>query len=226
MKKPLFIVALILMAACVCLELGSGFFLASKVTGGQAAKDLTQPGYGVMSLALVDGILLYTIVLMGVALLAPASLLGRLQGFFTLGMGLVVAVCSVLLVLTCIALLVIMVTLLMAIPFGTLVYFIVYGSFETGRSAATLSTIFTLKLAFAVCLVLAHARFLQNKGLILMFATSIAGNLLMAALHGFPPGFLVSITDTLGAILMAVLAIIWAVILLFGSLISIKKAIL
>jgi hypothetical protein len=38
-------------------------------------------------------------------------------------------------------------------------------------------------------------------------------------------GFLVSITDTVEAVIVGVLALIWAVVFLFGSVVSIVKAV-
>jgi len=83
----------------------------------------------------------------------------------------------------------------------------------------------TLKIVFAICLVLAHQRFLQNKGLDLIIITSLVANLIIAFLHGLVPGFLVSITDTGAAIVVGVLAAIWTVVYLVGGVISVVKVI-
>ena len=58
---------------------------------------------------------------------------------------------------------------------------------------AALSLLMTLKLVFAVCLVLAHQRFLQNKGLVLIIITSFVAlpvslNLLKSAMRAAPSG--------------------------------------
>jgi hypothetical protein len=82
-----------------------------------------------------------------------------------------------------------------------------------------------LKVLFAVLLVLSHPRFLQNKGLVLLIATSLVANVVVAFLHGFVPLVMVSITDALAAIVVGILAAIWAILMLVGSLISIFKAI-
>ena len=83
----------------------------------------------------------------------------------------------------------------------------------------------TLKFGFIVCLILAHQRFLQNKGLVLIVLTSLLANLIIGFLHNFVPGPLVSITDAIGAIIVGILAVIWAIVLLIFSIISIIKAI-
>src|SRR4029453_7062667 len=109
--------------------------------------------------------------------------------------------------------------------FGTIAYFAIYGHFDRSTAAATLSLLMILKIAFAICLVLAHQRFLQNKGLVFLIILSLVGNLIISFLHNFVPIPLVSITDTIGAIVVAIIAFILAIILMIGAIISIIKAI-
>jgi glycopeptide antibiotics resistance protein len=122
------------------------------------------------------------------------------------------------------ALLLLMVSLLLAIPFGTVIYLAEYADFNRAAAAATLSFAMALKLGFSVLLVLAHQRFLENKGLVLIVLTSFAGTILLSFLHGFFPRFLVSITDDVGAIIIAVLTLIWALFYLIGAIPAILKA--
>ncbi|MCY1019942.1 hypothetical protein [Pyxidicoccus sp. MSG2] len=181
------------------------------------------PGMGIPYLALVDGLLLLTLALMGASLIIPERVHGRVQGLATL-IGAVVALLSGIgLLIAAIALLITMVSLLCAAPFGTLAYLAVWGFFNRGGAAGTLGLLMTFKLAAGVCLVLAHQRFLQNKGLVLLYLTSLLANAVVSFLHGMVPGILVSITDAVGAIIVAILGLIWAVLLLVGALVSIVK---
>jgi hypothetical protein len=82
----------------------------------------------------------------------------------------------------------------------------------------------TLKLAFIACLVLGQQRFIQNKGLVFMIVTSLAGNVIVGFLHGFLPRFLASITDAISGIVVGIIAVIWAIILLVGAIVSIANA--
>ena len=66
---------------------------------------------------------------------------------------------------------------------------------------------------------------LQNKGLVLLILTSFLGNLIISFLHNFVPIILVSITDALGGIVVAILAVIWAIFFMIFAIISIVKAI-
>jgi hypothetical protein len=227
LRKPFFIVALILMLFVVLIEIGSMMWID---VGGPSSKvanslDAGTPGYGIVYLAFLDGFLFYITLLIGLALIIPESIQGRVQGCATLivsffgCLGIIVAIIIALL------LLILMVTLLLAPIFGTVAYFAIYGDFDRDGAAITLSLIMILKIAFVIFLVLAHQRFLQNKGLVLLILTSLVANLIISFLHNFVPGVLVSITDTIAAIIVAILAVIWAIILLIGAIISIVKAI-
>lgn len=251
LRKPLFVAALILIAIVVVVELGAVEFLRAPV--GQAAQlndlippsgelrdafdeldadevraILTQdkpPGLAIRTLALVDGILLFTVGLMAVSLLIGEHLHGRLQGIVTLVVALLLLLGALALILTvALPLLLLMVSLFLAAPFGTLAYLAVYGFFNRGGASVILGLILTLKIAFVVCLVLAQQRMLQNKGLVLMILTSFLATVVVSILHGIVPGFLVSITDVVAAIVAAILAAIWAIFMLVFSLSSVVKA--
>src|SRR5215470_18407230 len=96
LKTPFFFVAVAAMTLVVLLEIGGGFLLAGHDVGGtisgQAANvgvsvppgGQTPPGLGIGYLALVDGIALFTMLLMGIGLVVPPKLQGRLQAVVTL----------------------------------------------------------------------------------------------------------------------------------------------
>ena len=216
LRKPLFIVALVLIAVTLLVELGSDL-----VKGLANAKI----GLGIPYSPLLDGLLVFTVVLMAFGLLLPERVTGRIQGIATFIVSLLVAILSFVMILAAIAALILMVTLLLAIPFGTIAYLIIYGSFDRSGAAVALSLIMTLKLFFAGCLVLAHQRFLQNKGLVLLILTSLVATLVIGFLQGLVPGFLVSITDAIAAIVVGVLALLWAIFFLIGSIPSMVKAV-
>jgi hypothetical protein len=183
------------------------------------------PGLGVPYLAALDAILLFTVALMAAGLLVPESALGRLQGALTLIVAALLIVAGVVLIVAAISLLVFMLSLLLAAPFGTIAYLAAFGFFNRTGASAVLSLIFLLKVAFAVALVLAQPRFLQNRGLVLMVLTSILAYVVVSFLHGFVPRPLVSVTDAIAAILVMVLGVVWAAILLVGAVVAISKAV-
>ncbi|MCI0580773.1 MAG: hypothetical protein L0331_31820 [Chloroflexi bacterium] len=183
------------------------------------------PGFAIRYLALIDGILFFTVALIGVALLLPDNLQGKIQGVVTLVFSVLIILAAIAMILAAIAAVTTMVILLLAIPFGTLVYLIKFGSFPRGEASAVLGLLLLLKFGFVVSLVVAQQRFLQGKGLVLIILTSFLAVIVVSFLHGLVPGILVSITDAIAAIVVAVLAVIWAVILLIGSIPAVLKAI-
>jgi hypothetical protein len=235
LRTPFFVVALVLMALVVLVEVGSPLILGGGPAGaalvdqgdelGVQVQDVDSveepPGRGISYLVLVDGILLYTVVLMGVALLIPDRVHARIQGVVTLIGSIILIIVALILAIIAFIELLVMVTLLAAAPFGTIAYLAIWGFFPRGDAAVLLSLLMFLKLAFCVFLVLANQRFLLMKGLMLLVLTSLVCNLLIAFLHGLVPIILVSIFDDIGALIVAIIAMIWGIILLILSIPSI-----
>src|SRR5215467_7750762 len=113
LRKPLFIVALILVSVTVLVEIGSGL-----VKSMASAKI----GLGIPYSPLLDGLLLFAVLLMGLGLLVPERVTGRIQGILTLVISAVLGVLSFILILAAIVALVEMVILLVTVPFGTIAY--------------------------------------------------------------------------------------------------------
>ena len=125
LKKPLFFVALALLAAAVLLEIGALAFVGSGDVAGDAVGDLLPagevqaafdglsaeeraqldnlaagdkpPGLAIPSLALLDGLLLFTAGLIAVGLFVPAGLQARAQGIATLVFSLLLGLAALLL---------------------------------------------------------------------------------------------------------------------------------
>jgi len=248
LRKPFLILAIILMALAVLVELGAGFLLKPRPPAAASLTNLNQqagvsedeaisqaeilrlrqdneapPGLAIRYMALLDGLVLFTVGLMGLGILLPERVHGRLQGLLTLIASFLVLTGGLLMLLAAFVRLMIMVSLFLAAPFGTLAYLAIYGFFDRAGASVTLSLLMLLKLGFAVCLVLAHQRFLQIKRIIALVLTSLLANVVISFLHGLVPGFLVSITDALAALVVDVLALIWALLMLIFSLVSIVK---
>ncbi len=226
LRTPFLIAAVILFALAVAIEIGSRFFIGSTLAGGLGiqTEGLPRPGLGIPYLALVDGMALFTLLLISSALLIPERVQGRLQGIVTLIVSFLALLGAIAMIFAAIALLLLMVGLLLAVPFGTLAYIAKFGNFQKGAAAGTLGVLMSLKLAYAVCLILAHQRFLQNKGLVLVTLTSLLANLVVSFLHALVPRLLVSITDAVAAIIVGILGAIWALVYLIGGIVSIVKA--
>jgi hypothetical protein len=249
LRAPFFVLALVLLVIVVTIDLGAAAVL--KGTGATTAtvaeqlpsgpvKDSMQavgpgeierlsstqtpPGLSIPYMAAVDGVALFTVALMGVSLLIRERLQARLQGCATLIFSVVLIVAGIAAIFAALGALILMVSLLLAVPFGTIAYLAIYGFFDRAGAAVVLSLLMALKVGALVCLVLAQQRFLQNKGLVLILLSSLAANVVVGFLHGLAPGFLVSITDAVGAIVLGICGVLWALLLLVGALPAILKA--
>ena len=239
LRTPFFVIAVLAMALVVLVELGSALVLGGGSAGAGLSDQAAElgvvvpnpagveepPGRGIPYLVLIDVIALYTVVLMGISMLVPERAHGRIQGVLTLVGSIVLIIVAIILLIIAIVQLVLMVSLLLATPFGTIAYLALFGFFPRGDAAILLSLLMFLKLVFAGALVLAHQRFLQNKGLVLLVLTSLVATMIVAFLHSVVPVILVSITDDIGAIVVAIIAIIWGVVLLIGSIPAVIKSI-
>jgi hypothetical protein len=182
-------------------------------------------GNGIPYLGLLDGLLVFTVLLMVLPLIVPEGIHARIQGIATLIIGLLAALGGIVMVIVALVLLMTMVSLFLAAPFGTVAYLALFGDFPNTAAESALGGLLLLKLVAGICLILAHQRFLQNKGLVLIFLSSLLANIIVSFLHNIVPGILVSITDALAAIVVAIIAIIWAVILLIASIPAVVKAV-
>jgi hypothetical protein len=209
----------VLMFIVVLIEVGSPWLM--QVTD----KSFDRPGYGVQYLVFVDAFLFYVSLLIGLALIIPERIQGRVQGCVTLVVSFLGCLGIIGAIFTALIFLLLMVTLLLAPIFGTLAYLAIYGDFDRSGANITLSLIMALKIGYCILLILAHQRFLQNKSLVLLTLTSLLANIIISFLHNLVPGILVSITDALGAIVVAILALIWAIVFIIGSIVAIVRSI-
>lgn len=223
LRTPFFVVAMILIALAALAEAGSAAFL-ERQPGPVAALGASPPGWGIPAMAPLDGLLCFTVGLMGLSMLLSKGLHAKLQGIATLIVSLLLLLACIVLGFLIFTLILLMVGLLLAPIFGTAAYFVIYSHFETGQAAALLSVLMLFKLGFAICLILAHQRFLENKGLVLLVLTTLLAQIITSFLHGFPPGFLVSITDAVAGLITVILTAIWTLVFLIGSIISVVKA--
>lgn len=242
--------ALILLVIAVLVEIGAGAFLNNFATSLNAvvsalpddeemreayedadddelarlADQGKPPGLALLYMALLDSVLLFTMLITASGLVFPQSIQASAQGCLGLIFSLILLILSIIAIIVALLLLLLMVALLLAVPFGTIAYLVLYGFFNRPVSSFMLAALTALKLGFAILLIASQQRFLQRKGLIFLFLTSLIAHVIISFLQGFPPLFLVSITDAIAAIIVAILAVIWLIFLLFGSLGAVVKA--
>ncbi|KGJ72638.1 integral membrane protein [Cryobacterium roopkundense] len=243
LRKPFFIAAIIVAALVVFAELGLSFFVINAAVippDAGAAQDLgvpagveavnaangsDPPGSGIAFLALIDGLVLFTVGMLGLSLVMPLRLYGRVQGIVTLVVSFLWVIMCFLLLIVGLIQLFLMIGLLVAVPFGTVVYLAIWGSFPEGAAAAVLGAILFLKIAFGVLLIVAQPRFLRVTGLVVLVLLSVVLQLVLGFIHGFLPGIVVAIGDQFWALVTGVVALVWALIMLIVSIPAIVKAI-
>ncbi|NLD91182.1 MAG: hypothetical protein GX639_00795 [Fibrobacter sp.] len=232
LRIPLFIIAAILLIIAFGLEIGSNRLVtilasAFDVDAFQKAKDAggVTPGIAIGVMSLFDGLVLFSVLLIGASLIIPDSIQGRIQGIITLIVSIIVIISGIVLLISSFVQLVLMISLLFAPIFGTIAYFAIYADFPSNSAKTILGLILLFKIGFAIFLLFAHQRFLQNTSLVILILLSMVLGLLVSLLHGIVPGFLVSITDALGGIIVAIVAIVFAVLYLINSVVSIVKAV-
>lgn len=181
------------------------------------------PGFGVPAMALLDGILLFTTGLMALSLVVPERIHVKYQGIATLLFSLTILGAGMIGIMVAMVSMAVMIALLLSFPFGSIFYLIKWGSFPRGQVTATLSIISLLRIGYCVFMVLAHQRFIQNRGLVLMVLTAMVGGIVVTCCHNMVPSILVSITDALSAVGVCILAVIWAIVLLIGAVLSVVK---
>jgi hypothetical protein len=247
LRTPFFVVALVMALIIVLLELGSSSVLhfpgnATQNTEVCAQTDCSQldaeqqaqlanlagqpkpPGKAIPFMALLDGLMLFTCALMGASMLIGERLHGRIQGILSLLVSIAVVLGGIALLILAFVFLLLMLGLIGSF-FGIIVYVALYGFFNRSEASILLGILTTLKIGFLVCLLIANQRFLQNLRLMFLVLTSFLANLIISILHGFVPQLLVSITDAIAAIVIAILAIVWGFIFLIYSLPSIIRSI-
>jgi len=200
------------------IEIGSLAFL-----GSESQTDLTSPGLGILMLSFMDGIVCFTLLMMTLAVVVPARVFGAIQGIITFIIMLLTLIGGIVSIFVAVGLLVLMITLLAAVPFGTAVYFATYADFEVNEARIALAAIFFLKTVGVICIFLAQQKFLAVKGLVFLLLSSFLVGFIVSLLHAFPPGFLVSITDAIAAIVVGIIAVIWALVKLIGSIPGVIK---
>jgi len=214
MRKPLFIVSVLLLLVAWALEAGSSLFFMK-------SNSLDVNGYAIPALALFDSLLVLTVALIGAPFVFTHAAVGKFQGIVTFFVAVSTIGASFVMIFKCISMLFVM--------FGTLVVFFPYAfafaSFGVAESGLILLLVLFLKLGFLILLILSHQRFLTNIGLLRLIAYSILLTLLASFMHGLPPSFLASITDDLAGIAISLVSLFVAIKFLLSSLPAVRKAI-
>ena len=214
LRAPFLYVGLFLFLAVVLMDLGAGpVVLAILGESGQ-----TPPGRGMPALVLVDALLFAQVIFLGFDALGLGRLARWLNGPGNLVLSVVVIFGGIGLLFAALGLLILMISVLMALPFGPAIYAAIWGGFARGTAMGLLSTTLLLRIIAGLLLVLYDQSMLGKKRLLLLFFSCLVGDLVVSFLLGLVPSLLCSITDAVGALIGAILGIIWAIILLIPAI--------
>lgn len=243
LRRPFFVAAIAVCAVVVLAELGMAGLVGGNPVGlvpidvatsvgvdEDVAAEVSlgataPPGNGIAYLALVDGLLLFTLALLGSSMVISHRAYGRAQGIVTLVATFLWVLAGLLTALLAFAQLLLMIGLFVAVPFGTLAYLAIWGFFPVGDAALVLGLLLVLKVALVFLLIAAQQRFLQVKGLMALIAVSVLLQVVLGLIHGFLPGPVVAIGDQFWALVTAVVAIVWALVMLIGSIPAVVNAV-
>jgi hypothetical protein len=223
LRKPPFVAALVLLALVVAVELGAvaavgagppdrAALTALAREQGLAAANAARAGargLSVPALALLDAPLLLNAGLMAAALFAPASIQGRIQGAALL-------VAAIVNGLACAA-----VGLLAVARFPIAAFL----PFHRGAATAALGLILVLKVASGACLLAAQPRFAQNRTLLLVWATSAGATVILGGALNAVPAIAAGTADAIGALVLAIVAGVWAIVMGARALPALQRAI-
>ena len=119
LRLPFYLAAVFCLFVAVLLEVGASE-LFTKLTMGAESRET--PGFAINFLALIDGIILYSMVWNVLSLILPQGITGRAQGCITLILSFFALLGTIALILFAFGLLMLMIGLLVAVPFGTIAY--------------------------------------------------------------------------------------------------------
>lgn len=223
-KLAMFLLGCLSLCLALVIEVGLGSSLPSEGAARSISSAAT-PGIGIRYLAAIDVALFYTLLLMALEFIAPRAILGRVQGIITLILSFFGIIAVIVLIVIAIAALMLMVSLLLAPPFGTLAYFAAWGDFPSGAARATLALVMMLKIGSALFLIAASPAFLKNKGLVILMGLSLLATFVTGFLIAFVPSFLAAITDALSAIISGVIGAVWMLLMLIGAIFAVIRSI-
>jgi len=131
---------------------------------------------------------------------------------------------ALILLFVTIALLLLMIGLLVAVPFGTMVYLAVYGTSRRSGPEATLGPSYSSSFTGVFFLVLASEQVLKASCLSSCSSVPSVSRYFLSFLQGFPPGSR-QYHRCDRCIIAFVVAIIWAIIYLIGGIISVVRTV-
>ena len=167
--------------------------------------------------ALLDGLLLVAAAAVALPQFLPRRDAARGVRLGSFVLSLVILLAGIAVVVTAIERLRDLTALYLSPPYGTLSYLLLDGSFRRGASLLALTALLALKLLAFVLLVRAFPRAVARRGVAALALTSVATMVVTAFCLALAPSTLGGIGDALAASIAALVAILWAGVIVSGS---------
>jgi hypothetical protein len=243
-RPPWLLIAFGLLAVVVILELAAGPLFRPGTSGDTEAQVLAIPGVSGMirgaqidptelkgvagarhrpapsafaAQALIDGLLLLEFLTIARPRLVAIRWVSRRGRLFSFLGSLAILLVGIVVVVGAIARLRYLAALYLSPPVGTLSYLLLYGSFRRSDVLVALTLVMILKAV--VSLVLSRARLSTPawRGVMGLALTSLAATVVTAICYSWASVSLGNLTDALAASIAAMAAVLWAGILVSGS---------
>jgi hypothetical protein len=178
------------------------------------------------SQALIDGLLLVSVAGLALPRLLPRRLprpvpqaggARRGGGLGPFLLSLAILLVSIAVAVVSIARLRYLVALYLSPPLGTLSYLLLYGSFRRGAALVTLTVLMVLKVAACFLVVRAFPRAAAKRGLGGLALTSVGATVATTVCYALAPTSLGTVVDALAAAVVALVALLWAGVIVSGS---------
>lgn len=243
-RQPLLLIAFGLVAAVVVVELVAGPILRPAPGPDPEAQVLAIPGVATMiqgtqidptelkgveqsrrrrapsafaAQVLIDGLLLLETLTVGIPRLVARRWLARRARLVSFLGSLAILLVGIVVVVGAIARLRYLVALYLSPPLGTLSYLLLYGSFSRRDALLALTLVIALKGATSLVLSRIHLGTPAWRGIMGLALTSLAATVITAVCYSWASVALDNITDALAAAVAAMAAVLWAGVLVSGS---------
>lgn len=180
--------------------------------------NLEAPGYALEADGLFLWVVLFSILVSLIGMVAATASVIRGGMVASAVSSVIVIILSVALIVMAIIELTIMIGLLMALPFGPLIYLGIYGNFPKGVLMLVAGVGLLCKAGAALLVFMGGPQLARMKSSVLMFVTAVGTFFIMELVFGIVPGPFAGIADGILGIIFAVVAIVWAVVVLSGAI--------
>ena len=181
-------------------------------------------GLGIPADALMSLWLFIAVALILVGTIPKKGLVPVITGLVNLVAGIIILFLSLGVIFGAIAKLLLMLGLLVAFPFGPLIYLALFGWFARSAAAGTLGFALVAKAATGVLLVLGSRSMLKVPSMVLLILSAVVCGIIVTFLHAIVPLPLVSITDSIAAIIVGIIVLIWSIFFLIGGIVQLITA--